>query len=135
MMKKILTAALVAIVSTGAMAQPNVKTLKVNSHEISSWVLDAPTDPSSLPESWGILTTAEKQTVIFFVNDFRTSNPRIHSDPILLDCRGVPTIINPGKSAVCVIGGPLGMESTTAIWSLASGYVKNGSDGYTITLG
>lgn len=134
MMKKILTAVLVTFASTGVMAKPdNAKMLGVNSKEISPWAIEAPAAPDQFPVGYAFITPEKQKTVIFFVNKFRASNPRVHSDPILLNCSNVPTIINPGKSAVCVIG-PSDTEKGWASWSLAQGFIQNGSDGYTITL-
>ncbi|MHB1947567.1 MAG: hypothetical protein ACYCQI_05580 [Gammaproteobacteria bacterium] len=129
MMKKILMAVLVGLVSTGALAKSdNVKMVQASHDEPSSWSIDG-------PDFWsfGLIVDVPKKpkTVIFYVNSYRTSNPSLASDPVLIDCNGVPTMLNPGSSAVCQINQ---QGYNTITWEIDARYRHNGSDGYTISL-
>ncbi|MHB1947369.1 MAG: hypothetical protein ACYCQI_04555 [Gammaproteobacteria bacterium] len=129
MLKKYLMATLIALASTGVMAKSdNMKMIQASHDEPSSWSIDGP--------SWwgfGLIVDVPKKpkTVIFYVNNYRTSNPSLTSDPVLIDCNGVPTMLNPGSSAVCQIN-QTGFNSIT--WEIDARYRHNGSDGYTISL-
>lgn len=129
MIKKYLMATLIAFVSTGVIAKSdNVKMTQASHDEPSSWSIDGP--------SWwsfGLIVDVPQKpkTVIFYVNNYRTANPTLASDPVLIECNGVPTMLNPGASAVCQIN----QTSYNSIsWEIDTRYRKNGSDGYNISL-
>lgn len=129
MFKKILAIVLVAFVNTSVMAAAeNIKVMKLDPQKASPWSFE--------DNMWhdAFIAPSVLTPVIFYVSKFRTSNPRLLSDPVLLDCSGVPTIIQPGHSAVCEIGPHESGKIGSAMWGIASSYYHNGSEGYTIML-
>ena len=132
MLKKFLTAMLVAAVSTNLMAKADhVKTLKMNVHEIDPWEIAVP-PPGGQWWSVGLLIY-EPQTLIINVNKYRSSNPKLMSDPVLFDCAGVPTLITAGTSTVCTVTSDL-THISGIDWGVPERYRNNGSDGYIIRI-
>lgn len=129
MLKKFLVIVLAVFASTRIMAAPeNIKMMQLDPQKASPWSFEDST--------WhdAFIAPSALTPVIFYVSKFRTSNPRLLSDPVLLDCSGVPTFIQPGHSAVCEIGPHESGKIGTAEWGIASSYYHNGSEGYTIML-
>ena len=135
MIKKILAAVLIASASTAVIAESdNVKTLTLNNQEVSPWSIDPASEAGFPWLSYIILTGEKPQTVIFYVNKYRKTNPELISDPVLIDCAGVPIMLNPGSSAVCAIGPNATGWYKGAMWGVEEKYRKNGSDGFTVTI-
>lgn len=124
-MKKVLITALAIFASTGILAKSeNLKMIQA-SDATTAWSIDG-------DYSYGLFVdnmAKKPKVVIFYVNSNRNSNPALASDPILIDCNGVPTMLNPGLSAVCNINA---QRSNIITWGVDERYKRNGADGYTI---
>ena len=123
MIKKIFITALIALASTTAIAKPtNISTIKLsnNSGELNiyPWYISNPSNGVT------IAAPGKNRVVIIYVNKRLSSNPFLTSDPVRINCNGVPKIINPGTSAVCEIP-----ANYSTAWELEPGFYRYGSDG------
>ena len=134
MMKKLLAIALVSLASTGVMAlNENVKMVQLN-EGLSNFSIGP---YSGIPISTCYLFPQKITTVVYYVNKFRKSAfglPPVVSDPVMLDCNGVRTLINPGSSAVCTLTPPE-VKPFHVCDGILKEFNQNGADGFTVMTG
>ena len=123
MMKKIVATVLIVLASTSVMAKPD-KVLQASiDPAITPWSID------SSGFSMGILVPVKTTALIFYVN--KTNASGLASDPVLVDCNGVPTMVHPGVSTVCNLDPNKGLNMT---WRIDSAYLRSGSQGSVIMI-